>query len=162
MYCPVGIAAPNAVGRVEVRRRVTSICRLEGVDGIGLDENLELRIRGTRVHTHNQLASNLRGDYIVGNAVDDLLGIVSSREEVQQLMINAIEVFAVLAGVVKAAFGDLGKLAGSVEALRREWVARGGVDLPWCTLSVCVGERMRHYQYWAVFQKGSQRRLPEI
>lgn len=69
----------------------------EGVDGWGLDEE---RYRGCRgVHAAYEHAGDLGGYLVVGDAVAYFVGRVR-RDEVEEVVIYAVEVFAVLPGVV--------------------------------------------------------------
>lgn len=83
MCRPIRVVAANAVGRVEGRGGSARVSWLQRVDGIGLNENLKLRIRGSREHAHHELAGNLRRDHIVGDAVGDFAGVERGRDEAQ-------------------------------------------------------------------------------
>lgn len=47
-------------------------------------------------------------------------------------MVDAVEIFAVLPGVVEALLGDLGKLTATIEAGLCEGICLAGVDAPVC------------------------------
>ena len=130
MCRPIGVVASNAIRRVECRCGTAGVSRLQGVNGIGLDEDLELCIGGSRKHTHDKLARDLGRDHIVGHAVGDLAGVKRGRDEVQKGVVDAKQILSMLARVVEPAFGNLWELAGAVETLWGEGIGWGGVDLP--------------------------------
>ena len=76
------------------------------------------------------MTGDLRGDNIVGDAVGDLGGIKSAGQELEQVVVDSVEIFTVLARVVEARAGDLWKLTRSVEAAWGEWIRRRCVDVP--------------------------------
>lgn len=71
VQCPVGDGAADPVGGVGVRGRGAGICWFEGVDGVWLDEDLELGVGEIAEHAFDDLAGDLRGDHVVGHAVFD-------------------------------------------------------------------------------------------
>ena len=73
------------------------------------------------VHAADQHAGDLGCDLVVGDAVGDFV-VQVVWEEVEEVVVDAVEILAVLPGVVEALLGDLGELAAAVEAGLCEWV----------------------------------------
>lgn len=130
VLCPVRGRAAHAVGRVQRAGGVAGVCRLEAVDAVGLDEGGHGDVLQRWVRALGDLAGDLRRDDIVGHAVLDHAGVVGRGQEIEQAVVHAEHVLAVLARVVEPRAGDLRKLTRSVETLGRKRVGRRGVHLP--------------------------------
>lgn len=109
---PGGVAA--RLDRVEeVVGVVAAVLGLEAVDAVALDH--ERRLLGGLPHAVDNHTSDLAGDDVVGHAVAHVLGHsrAAARQEAKEIVVDAVEVGAMLPRVLEAASSDLGKLAGA-------------------------------------------------
>lgn len=81
-------------------------------------------------HALDEHAGDLGGDDVVCYAVGDLGGGEVRGEEVEEVVIYAVEIFSVLKGVVEAFSCNLRELTASRETGRGEGVARTSIDRP--------------------------------
>ena len=72
---PGRVGAADAVGGVERVGGGTGVGWFEGVDGVGLDGDLEGFVGGGGIHAQDELAGDLGGDYVVCYAKADFAGV---------------------------------------------------------------------------------------
>lgn len=96
-------------------------------------------------HAIDDHARDLARNDIVGNPVRDLVlvvGVVPARQEAEKVMVDAVQIRAVLPRVVEAAGGDLRELAAADPARRHEGIHGGDVSLPVAPGGVVAVERL--------------------
>lgn len=115
MRNPTRISASDAVRR-EVLRRQAGVCGLETVDASRLDKQGEVLLCLTAKHARRNHASNLRSDDIIRDAETDKLWVVFLGEEAKQMVVDLVQIMAMLPAIVKPSTGDLWKLTSSLKS----------------------------------------------
>ena len=73
------------------------------------------------IHSSYYHSCNLRSDHIVGDSVCDVF-ICIAGQKIEKIMVDFVEIFAMLPAIIEASSCNLWKLAGAVETLRSEWI----------------------------------------
>nr|POF16445.1 serine/threonine-protein kinase chk1 [Quercus suber] len=120
----------GAVRAEEIGGGGAGVCRFEGVDAVGLDQQRGVVGRPRRIHAGDEHGGDLGRDDVVGHAVRDEVGIVVFRDEAEQIAVDCFQVCAVLVAVVQPTSSDLGELTSTVETFGGQGIGGGRVDAP--------------------------------
>jgi hypothetical protein len=82
-----------------------------------------------RVHSINEHTSDLRSDLVISDAIADSVAHVGG-QKIEQAVVDAVQIFAMLPRVIQSLPGDLWKLTATVEPGLREGIYIACVHTP--------------------------------
>jgi hypothetical protein len=116
MRNPARISASDAVRREVLLHRQAGVCGLETADASRLDKQGEVLLCLTAKHARRNHAGNLRSGDIICDAETDKLWVVLLGEEAKQMVLDLVQIMAMLPAIVKPSTGDLWKLTSSLKS----------------------------------------------